>query len=358
MKQIIIVAVCLLTFGKISAQETKQASVVSPERIVEFIHWYPAIEQAKMRDDWLAKYKQGEWQFTGMVTAKDRTVITPQADVNYGYSWFNISNQPVVVTMPEYDKYYSLSVFDMNHFMEVYVMPGKPVVIRLPHQKSPVKDAIEIVLHTYWGLAFTRQVIVDNEEVVMNLAKKITITGGGGYFPFIVPDFTKEEQEAGMKIIRGYSMKIKNGRKLFGSPYEGVGDMDCAAGVFLGQLGTQARYVDYAQDVVDQNGEKLNGTDSYQITVPKESLSRNNKGYWSYTIYNMEDRYLIPNPQNKYVISSYQAEKNANGTVTININPEGKGKNALPTNGKPFYGIFRVYEPVNGVVFPKIKKVK
>ena len=116
--------------------------------------------------------------------------------------------------------------------------------------------------------------------------------------------------------------------------------------------------MDYAQDVADQFGEQLTGTDSYQITVPKEALTRNAKGYWSYTIYNMEDRYLIPNPQNKYVLSYYKAEKNADGTTTININPEGEGINALPTNGKPFYGVFRVYEPLEGVVFPTIQKVK
>ena len=335
---------------------TEQNSV-TPQRLASFIHWYPAIEQAKMRDEWLQKYKQGEWQFTGMVTAKDRTVITPQADVNYGYSWFNISKEPVVITMPKYDKYYSLSIFDMNHFMEVHVMPNKPVVIRLPHQKSPVKDAIEVVLHTYWGLAFTRQAIVNNEKEVMGLAKKITIKGGGGDFPYIVPDFTPAEREAGMKAIKKYSFTLKNGRKLFGSLYEGVGDMDRAAGVFLGQLGTQARYVDYAQDIADQNGQKLNGHDSYQITVPVKPLTRNSKGYWSYTIYNMQDRYLIPNPKNKYVISSYDAVKNSDGTVTININPKGVGKNVLPSNGKPFYGIFRVYEPVQDVVFPKIKKI-
>lgn len=359
MKKIILTLITVfLMFGSISAQEANNTDKVSPERVAEFIHWYPAIKQADMRDEWLAKYKQGEWQFTGMVTAKDRTVITPQADVNYGYSWFNISNQPVVVTMPKYDKYYSLSVFDMNHFMEVYVMPDKPVVIRLPHQKSPVEDAIEIVLHTYWGLAFTRQVIVDNEEEVMNLARKITITGGGGDFPFIVPDFTEEEQNAGLKIIADYVKTLPNGNKVFGSPYEGVGDLDRAAGVMQGQLGTQARYVQYGLYIYDTDKQLLNGEDSYEMVVPGSGLVRDDKGYWSFTIYNTADKYLIPNPKNKYHISSYQAKQNADGTYTLRVNPKGEGENAIPTAGKNFYAIFRVYEPVKDLVFPKIKKVK
>jgi len=356
-KTILILGMLMFTIqSNIMAQEKKVANGVSPSRITEYIHWYPAIEQVKMRDEWLKNNKYGEWQFTGDITANERTVITPQAGVNYGYSWFNISNKPIVISMPKYDKYYSLSVFDMNHFMEVYVSPDKPVVIRLPHQKSPIEDAYEIVLHTYQGIAFTRQVIVDNVEEVMNLAKQITISGGGGNFPFTVPDFSEEEEKAGMEAIKNYSFKLHNGRKVFGSFYEGVGDMDRCAGVFLGQLGTQSRYVDYAQDLVDQNGDKLNGTDSYKLTVPKESLMRNENGYWTYTIYSMEDRYLIPNKQNKYFISSYTAKQNTDGSYTININPNGKGENAIPTAGKSFYGIFRVYEPVNGLVFPKISK--
>lgn len=343
-------------FGVTAVQAADATPKASPERVVEFIHWYPAIEQVKMRDEWLQKYKPGEWQFTGMVTADDRTVITPQADVNYGYSWFNISNRPVVVTMPKYDKYYSLSVFDMNHFMEVHVMPDKPVVIRLPHQKSPVEDAIEIVLHTYWGLAFTRQVIVDNEKEVMDLAWKITITGGGGDFPFVVPDFTREEQEAGLKIIADYVKKLPNGNKVFGSPYEGVGDLDRAAGVMQGQLGTQARYVQYGLYIYDSDKQLLNGKGRYEMTVPPSGLVRNDKGYWSLTIYNSADKYLIPNPANKYHISSYQAKKNEDGTYTLRVNPEGKGENAIPSAGKDFYAIFRVYEPVKDLTFPEIKK--
>lgn len=355
MKKLIATLVLLLSLTPlVNAQETPE---VSPQRISEYIQWYPAIKQAEMRDDWLEDFEQGQWQFTGKVSADDRTVITPQADVNYGYTWFNISEKPVVITMPDYEYYYSASIFDMNHFMEVVVGPEKPIVVRLANQKSPVEDAYEIVLETNQGLVFTRQTIVDNESEVLKLAEKITINGGGGDRPFIVPDFSEEEIAAGDAIIQDYGMKISNARKLFGSTNEGVGDLDRAAGVFLGQLGTQAYVVDYAQYVKDQNGQALNGTDSYEITVPAEALSKNDKGYWSLTIYNMEDRYLIPNEENRYVISSYKAKKNADGTVTLRINPEGKGENALPTASKAFYGVFRVYEPVQGLEFPSLEKV-
>ena len=40
--------------------------------------------------------------------------------------------------------------------------------------------------------------------------------------------------------------------------------------MFLGQLGTQAWSVDYAQYAVDQNGKALTGKANYQIVFPAD----------------------------------------------------------------------------------------
>ncbi len=94
---ILLIFMCLVACQKKAPQkavsDNNSTTTVPSQRINEFVHWYPAMEQAKMRDAWLSKYTPGQWQFTGKVTAADRTVVTPQADVNYGYSWFNISNR-------------------------------------------------------------------------------------------------------------------------------------------------------------------------------------------------------------------------------------------------------------------------
>jgi len=359
MKQIglYLAVISVVATGVFAAPQKADAKTVDSADLAEYIKWFPAIKQVEMRDNWLKEYKMGEWQFTGSVTAKDKTVVTPQSGVNYGYSWFNISNEPLVITMPKYDKYYSVSVFDMNHFMEVRVMPKKPVVIRLPHQKSPIKDAYEIVLQTYQGLILTRQVMVNNEQEVMNLAKNINLSGGGGNFPFIVPSFSQAVQDAGFKKIDDYVNQGTDTGKMFTSPYEGGGDLDRAAGALGGQLGTQARYVQYGPMVFDQNKEPLSGKESYEIVVPKEGLLRNDNGYWTLTIYSFADRFLIPNKKNIYDITSYNAKPNPDGTYTIRINPEGIDENAIPSKGVDFYGVFRVYEPVENVKFPVINKV-
>ena len=149
MKKATGIVIATLIFGGTVAMTSNQTAHMSAayeaQRISEYIKKYPAIKQKRMRDAWLKEHKQGEWQHSGAVTAEDRTVVTPQADVNYGYSWFNISERPVVVTLPKYDHYYSLSVFDMNHYVTVKVGSRNPTVIRLPHQKSPI-NAIIITL--------------------------------------------------------------------------------------------------------------------------------------------------------------------------------------------------------------------
>ncbi len=357
MKYFFVIAVLFMTMNCYATSQEESNKTVDSTDVAEFIKWLPAIKQVEMRDIWLKDHKMGEWQFTGAITADDKTVVTPQAGTNYGYSWFNISNEPVVITMPEYNKYYSVSIFDMNHFMEVRVMPKKPVVVRLPHQKSPIKDAFEIVLQTYQGLAFTRQVMVNNEQEVMALAKKITLTGGGGDFPFVIPSFSKAVQAAGLKKVNDYIYQAHDTAKFFVSPYEGGGNLDRAAGALAGQLGTQARYAQYGQMLVDQNGKRLNGKDSYEITVPMDGLVKNEKGYWTITIYSIKDRFLIPNKKSIYYMSSYNAKANIEGTYTLLINPEGSGDNAIPSTGVDFYGLFRVYEPVKSLEFPVIQNI-
>jgi hypothetical protein len=143
----------------------------------------------------------------------------------------------------------------------------------------------------------------------------------------------------------------------FVSPYEGGSDLDRAAAALAGQLGTQARYAQYGQIIFDQHEERLGGSQWYEIVVPKAGLIKNEKGYWSVTIYSQADRFLIPNKRQIYYVSSYNAKPNPDGTYTMRINPEGMGDNAISTDGANFYGIFRVYESQDNLEFPVIKKI-
>ena len=85
-------------------------------------------------------------------------------------------------------------------------------------------------------------------------------------------------------------------------------------------------------------------------------MIRDESGYWSITVYNMTDRYLIPNSQGVYSITSYNAQPNDDGTYTIRINPDGKGENAIPTMKNDIYAVMRVYQPQGIVEFPPVEE--
>ncbi len=342
------------------AQDSQVSSSTAFDRyrLSEYIRWYPAIEQQRMMMAWLKENEPGTWTHTGRVGADDRTVITVQADVNYGYNWFNISNGPMVIQLPEYERYSSLSIFDMNHFVQdVIVAADKPIVVRLPNQRSPIEDAYDVVLSTNCGLAFYRAVIptAEDEADVMELTNQVKTSGGDGTEEFIIPDFSERERSVAMDLIKDYGLKQKTANKMFGKTSQGVGDLDRAAGVFLGQLGIPATFVQYIQYVATTDSEPLGGDGAYEITINPKGLIRDKSGYWSVTVYNMEDRYLIPNPAGQYSITSYTANANEDGTYTIRINPKGTGENAIPTMKKRVYAVMRVYQPEGTVDFPPIR---
>lgn len=109
----------------------------NPERYIEF---YPQIKQVEMMNEWLSKgLKQGDWYHSGLVDATDKTVVLPQLDASYGYCWYTLGDEPLIVYAPQDYPYFSaVSIFDMNHFVPLVVPnPARPIVIKLAGMKDP-----------------------------------------------------------------------------------------------------------------------------------------------------------------------------------------------------------------------------
>lgn len=314
-----------------------------------FIRAYPALEQAKMKDAWLAKGNiYGEWTFT-QPNPEDKTVVTPQADVVYGYCWFNLSGGPAVIHPAAHDKYQSISIFDMNHFIPaVIVSPSRPIVLRTPSQTAPIKRAHEVIVQTETGLAFLRMAIADNPEAVMDRARDTHTEGGNGTFEHVIPKFTQSTTRKGLKRIKKAIPRTqKEVNQVFTNGYQGSDPLLLAAGVMIGQLGIPAESVRYGVILNDSSGTPLSRNKTYTIKVP-EGLQKPS-GYWSITLYDTETRLLIANPQERYSVISYTAKPDEDGDFTVTLSPGGEGPNGIPTMGKPPYVIFRVYNPVGDI---------
>ena len=325
------------------------------DTIETYIKEYPNQDQVRMMTTWLSKHEKGTFHFTGLVDPTDPTVVTPQATVDYGYNWFSLADGSAIVHIPQYDKFFSVSIFDMKHNIPaVIVNPDKPILLLRPGQSIPEGDFHRVGLETDQGLVFTRMVVVNNMEEVRQLSHSISMEGGKGDMHRDVQRFSPETEKAALAIITA-SIPDINPDKAFGYRTGDVGEITLAAAVMQGQLGTPSDSVRYSMFFGDDSGEPFNGTDTYRLTVPAGIVYE--QGYYSITIYGTDNKLLIPNSKKIYDRTTYSSEQNADGTYTVTLSPTGDGKNGIPT-GKPFYALLRAYVPVQGAdLTVKVEKV-
>ena len=318
------------------------------EDVDSFIREYPNRQQVEMMTAWLASHEPGTFSFTGLVDPNDATVITPQATVDYGYCWFSLSEGPAVVRTAIYDKFFSVSIFDMNHNVPAVVVdPKRPILIVRPGQEVPEGDHEVVTLETDQGLVFTRMVVVDNLEEVRALSADITMEGGAGDMHRSVAEFAPATIEAGLAKIEAEVPRLdaKDG-EVFPKKSGDVDPLRAAAAVMQGQLGTPMDSVVYALFMTDDHGSPLTGEQTYEVTVPSNIVQPD--GYFSVTVYGTDNKLLIPNEQEIYDRTTYTSEPEADGTYIVTLGPDGHGPNGIPT-GKPFYGLLRAYVPIAGV---------
>lgn len=327
---------------------TLTSVAIAQDTVENYIKAYPNQEQVKMMKTWLAKNEKGTFKFTGLVDPTDDTVVTPQATVDYGYNWFSLSDGSAIIQTPRYDRFFSVSIFDMKHNIPaVIVNPDKPILLMRPGQPLPKGNYNIVELETDQGLVLTRMVVVNNMEEVRQLSKSIVMENGKGDMHRDVQRFSPEVEKLALAIIDAAIEHAPPSFSdtTFGKKSGDVGEISLAGGVKLGQLGTPPDTVRYGVIVSDANGKPFNGTDTYVLTIP--AGINHDDGYYSVTVYGSDNQLLIPNDKKIYDRTTYSSKKNADGTYTVTLSPTGEGLNGIPT-GKPFYGILRAYVPIQG----------
>jgi hypothetical protein len=84
-------------------------------------------------------------------------------------------------------------------------------------------------------------------------------------------------------------------------------------------------------------------------------------GFWSMTVYN-KDGYFTPNPENAYTFNNITAQRDADGTITIQFGGcDGAAPNCLPVTPGWNY-LVRLYRPRDDVLsgewtFPEAEAV-
>ncbi|MCD8018752.1 MAG: DUF1214 domain-containing protein [Clostridiales bacterium] len=112
----------------------------------------------------------------------------------------------------------------------------------------------------------------------------------------------------------------------------------------------------YPSIYVDQEGNPLNGKERYQIHFEKGQLPPvNENGFWSITLYDSEERYLVENEIHRYGINDRDIlRENEDGSIDILIQqekPENEPiENWLPSGSESFNLILRIYLPRDEVI--------
>jgi hypothetical protein len=103
----------------------------------------------------------------------------------------------------------------------------------------------------------------------------------------------------------------------------------------------------------DADGKRLDGANKYVIRFEKGATPPVN-AFWSITVYDA-DGYAVPNPLNRFAISSWMPLKQGpDGSTVLHIQNESPGKeneaNWLPAPKGPFNLTMRLYGPKSEIL--------
>jgi hypothetical protein len=132
-----------------------------------------------------------------------------------------------------------------------------------------------------------------------------------------------------------------------------------------GLWGNHGYEADYAFVWTDEDGQPLDGANRYELRLEQPPPV---DAFWSLTMYDVPDFYLVANPINRYSIGDRTPGLHTadDGSVTILMQTDspdpGKESNWLPTPEGRFRPILRMYQPQKAIldgtyVLPPVRKV-
>ena len=214
----------------------------------------------------------------------------------------------------------NINFFKYANFMLDYIIPNKADQTMLENAKK-----IGIEAGREWQLdkmdsSFVRAINTGIEEALKEINQQIAITNDG--------------------------KKLFNTREIIGENY-----LNRTVGVIVGQFGNYPSQAMYPSFKTDIKGELLDGSKkNYSITFSADELPKSDY-FWSFTMYDLPNRFLVENSINRYSIGSQtkSSKKDTDGSMTIYFQMDYPGQeregNWLPTPEGPFYTVLRIYGP-------------
>jgi hypothetical protein len=154
------------------------------------------------------------------------------------------------------------------------------------------------------------------------------------------------------KTLKEGAVQQKDSRALFGTRAELADGYITKRnyGAMLGIYGNTKEEAVYGSQQTDRDGKVLDGNRRWVMRFESGQLPPVTE-FWSITMYNLPQRFLVGNPLNRYSIGDRTAGlvKGADGSLEIYMQAESPGpdkeSNWLPTPTGPFFFVGRFYGP-------------
>jgi hypothetical protein len=236
---------------------------------------------------------------------------------------------------------------------------GAPAPAAAPAIEWPVWDAAKgegIEFIAYLNAILPFMPIVPAEQEMLALFARIGIGPGKPFDANALPPEIHAAIATGIaeaaKTLKEGAVQQRDSRALFGTRAE-LADRYIAKrnyGAMLGIYGNTKEEAVYGSQQTDRDGKVLDGNRRWLMRFESGQLPPVTE-FWSITMYNLPQRFLVDNPLNRYSIGDRTAGlvKGADGSLEIYMQAESPGPdkeaNWLPTPKGPFFFVGRFYGP-------------
>lgn len=257
-----------------------------------------------------------------------QTVIRMNRDTLYSGAIFDLDAGPVTITLPDSGtRFMSTQIIDENEY--------SPAVIYAAGSHTLTRQQIG----TRYVLAAIRT-LVDPEnpkdlEQVPALQDAIRVSQPGGPGRFEVPNWDPASQRKVREALLTLAESLPDTSGMFGpeGQVDPVRHLIGAASAWGGNPEKEALYLNVTPA-------KNDGTNVYRLNVKDVPVD----GFWSISVYNAKG-YFEKNPSNAYSINNMTANKETDGSVTVQFGGcDGKIANCLPITPGWNY-LVRLYRP-------------
>jgi len=266
---------------------------------------------------------------TGIDLAK-QTVIRSNFDLIYSYGVYDVSSG-LTVTVPEYDLYHIVHIFDENHVTLAVVYPGETVTLKA--EDATYGEHLYLFMRTQRRSADKAGLKELNER---QDAVKISAGSSKPYESEIKCDpvtfntLRKHLLTTGIKIAKIHEGFVEKLYDIVFPHYQMVN-----LGGWAGLPATHAFYF-----VVTPGDEATKVGECSSTTFNPPDLQYNRNGYWSLTLYN-EQGWVVTD---KFNTNSNKAVPNKDGSYTLSFNCGKDAPNNLEV-APNWNGLFRNYLP-------------